>query len=667
MGNGCRSGWLRGAVVAAACLASGLAAAVDTAGLLREMVDLEGLAAFPSPAFTCRQFSSYDRASVSPTQNWFANGDRGHFLRVEEVGERKEYVLMDAEGPGAVVRIWSANPEGVLRLYLDRGAAPVLEAPMKDVLGGRFPGLPRPFSGERSRGWNLYFPIPYAQHCKITSDRNGFYYHVNYRTYAEGTPVTSFTPSDLERLRGEIERVGAILSSPGGAQPPLPEAVPHRFDVALPAGGSAALGSFGGPQAIQRFRVQWQPSGDRDEPALRAVILSLTFDGETTVEAPLGDFFGSGPGIDAFESLPLSMNAEGVLESRWLMPFRERAEIRVRNLGSGTAQVRGEVTTVPYPWTDASLLFHAKWRVQHDLSTAEKFDWNYLSTTGKGVFAGVAFALDNPVKTWWGEGDEKIYVDGETFPSHFGTGTEDYFGYAWGSPDPFSHAYHNQPRCDGPGNFGRTSLNRFHVLDRIPFTRDFRFDMEIWHWKTCTIHAAVTAYWYARPGARDGFAALTADDVALRPAPEYVVPRVEGAIEGEKMTILAKTGTVEPQPWDGTSGGFHMWWRHGQKPGDTLVLGFEVPQAGRYRVFGRFLKAVDYGVAQLAVNGVKAGEPMDFFHDGVILTGEIELGTFDLAQGRNRFEISITGANEKAVKSYMTGVDYLLLRPAQIR
>ena len=109
--------------------------------------------------------------------------------------------------------------------------------------------------------------------------------------------------------------------------------------------------------------------------------------------------------------------------------------------------------------------FHAKWRAQFDVPTRPMIDWNYLTAKGQGVFAGVAFAIDNPVKDWWGEGDEKIYVDGETFPSHFGTGTEDYYGYAWCWPGLFTHAYHAQPRCDGPGNYGRTSVNRFHILD----------------------------------------------------------------------------------------------------------------------------------------------------------------------------------------------------------
>ena len=113
-----------------------------------------------------------------------------------------------------------------------------------------------------------------------------------------------------------------------------------------------------------------------------------------------------------------------------------------------------------------------------------------------------------------------------------------------------------------------------------------------------------------------------------------------------------------------TSGGGHLWWREGQKPGDTLTLGFTVPQAAKQRVFGRFLKGTEFCIAQLAINDEKAVEPLDFYNDGVVLTPEIELGTFDLTAGENRLTITITGANEKAVKSHMVGLDYVRFEPA---
>ena len=166
---------------------------VSTSGLLDDMTGLAGMAEFPDPPYTCKQFSSYDRAAKSPAENWFANGDCGNYLRVEQRSGRKEYVMMDAAGPGAVVRIWSANPAGTLRIYLDEAETPALEATMVDLLGGKFAGLPRPLAGEYSKGWNLYFPLPYAKHCKITSDAGNFYYHVNMVMPGVG-PDSSPTP-----------------------------------------------------------------------------------------------------------------------------------------------------------------------------------------------------------------------------------------------------------------------------------------------------------------------------------------------------------------------------------------------------------------------------------------------------------------------------------------
>ncbi|MBN2505840.1 MAG: DUF2961 domain-containing protein [Verrucomicrobia bacterium] len=642
--------------------ASAASPVVTTATLMREMTHLAGMAEFPDPAYTCKQFSSYDRKAKSPTEDWFANGDRGHYLRVEERAGRKEWVMMDAAGPGAIVRIWSANPEGTLRIYLDGAETPVLEAPMTDVLGGKFPGWPRPIAGEYSKGWNLYFPIPYARHCKVTSDKGNFYYHVNYRTYASDARVESFRLEQLRTLAAPIAALGALLAEPRRVQTSL-GGYAEPFDIELPPGQTISQ-DFYGPMAITRAMVRL---GARDrEAALRGVTVKMRFDGELTVEAPLGDCFGSAPGLNPFAALPLGMTAGGEMYCHWFMPFKESAVIELVNHTDDTVTLAGELATQDYAWTDRSMHFHARWRAAFDVPTRPMIDWNYLAARGRGVFAGVAFAIDNPVKDWWGEGDEKIYVDGETFPSHFGTGTEDYYGYAWCWPGLFTHAYHAQPRCDGPGNYGRTSVNRFHILDRIPFTRDFKFDMELWHWHaTCKVNMAVTAFWYARPGATDAFRPIRPQDLVLRPMPEWVVPRVQGALEGEKLRIVKVTGTADPQDWNGVSAGRHLWWHEGMKPGDTLTVAFPAPKAGRYQVLGRFLTARDYGIHQLAINGQPTGAPIDFYHPDVRPTKETDLGAWELNAGDNELRVTVTGANPKAIRSYMFGLDYVRLKPVE--
>ena len=173
---------------------------------------------------------------------------------------------------------------------------------------------------------------------------------------------------------------------------------------------------------------------DQIEAALRALVIQISFDGRQTVEAPLGDFFGAAPGINPFQSLPLGVNRRRLDVLPLGHAFSETAEIRLVNHGQIPVPVAVTWTAMPWKWTDRSMYFHARWKIEHDVRTRPMQDWNYLTAKGKGVFGGVAFFIDNPVKDWWGEGDEKIYVDGETFPSHFGTGTEDYYGFGWCCP-----------------------------------------------------------------------------------------------------------------------------------------------------------------------------------------------------------------------------------------
>ncbi len=639
--------------------------AVTFDDLLDQLVDLKRLAEFPTPYYTCKQFSSYERRSKTPDDHdgWFANGDAGHYLRVEDRDGRKEHVMMDADGPGAIVRIWSANPQGVLRVYLDGADTPVITEEMTRLMGGKAEYLPEPISGERSKGWNLYLPIPYAKHCKVTSDKGGFYYHVNYRTYEAGTTVNSLRADDIQKHAAKIAGIaGRLADTRKGGGPPA-ERTKKPFDVKLADGDEAELWTMDGSKAICGFLVHLK-AADMAKAA-RGVVLYMTFDGEQTVEAPIGDFFGTAPGLIPYASLPLGIT-DGKPQDMWChwwMPFKSDAKIRVKNMSGAAVNVEGAVAVMPWTWTDRSMHFNAGWRIERDVPTRPFTDWTHLKCSGQGRFVGGAFHLVNNVRGWWGEGDEKIYVDGEKFPSHFGTGTEDYYGYAWCSPARFVHAYHNQPRCEGPGNYGNTSVNRFHVIDDIPFESTFHFDIENWHWdeKAKTDRAAVN-YWYAKPGGSDFFKPITREDVQFEPIAPYKVRRVAGAIEGEAMEVIEKAGSVGPQELgDRYSGETQVYWTQG-KPGDKLVLGFVSPEAGSKHVIVRMTKAVDYAQVQLSINGQKAGKVFDLYNGGVVLTDEIDLGAFDLKKGANTLTVEIVGANDKAKKEYMWGLDYLMVK-----
>ena len=163
-----------------------------------------------------------------------------------------------------------------------------------------------------------------------------------------------------------------------------------------------------------------------------------------------------------------------------------------------------DVATQPLAEKDP-LLFRASYHLVKGAPTRPFSDHLVLDAKGRGRFVGCSLLVRNPSRIWWGEGDEKFTVDGEAFPSWFGTGTEDYFGYAWCDPTPFQAPFHAQVQCDGPLNFGFTQLHRAHLLDCVPFQKSFRFELERWHWVESTaIDYATVAYWYGAPGATSG-------------------------------------------------------------------------------------------------------------------------------------------------------------------
>jgi hypothetical protein len=389
-------------------------------------------------------------------------------------------------------------------------------------MDGTYPGLVKPLAGEASKGWNLYFPIPYARHCKVTADKHDFYYHINYRTYSAGTSVETFRREDLGRLadktRAAAERLDGGLRSSQGV--PRVEA----FRETLAPGDEKTISRLNGPRTIVLLRMTLKAASI--PAAARGVVMTIRFDGEETVATPVGDFFACAPALIPYKSFPF-VNIEDTKgrtmgQSAWWMPFREGAEIRMKNDSGQQVKAEGSIASQAYEWNDRSLLFHAKWRIQRDIPARPFFDWTHLECTGEGRFVGGHLHLINSRKDWWGEGDEKIYVDGETFPSTFGTGSEDYYGYAWGNPASFTHAYHNQVHVDGPNTYGNISNSRFHIFDDIPFTRSFKFDMENWQWnENAKVTRAAVSYWYARPGGKDTFKPITGDDVRYTEVPPF--------------------------------------------------------------------------------------------------------------------------------------------------
>lgn len=645
--------------------------------LVRRLTDLEGLSVLPDAGDKCALCSSYDRASrydeaTGKYVAWDANGDGRGFIRKE--GD--QIVMAEMEGPGCIWRIWSAQANaGHVKIYLDGAAEPAVDLPFS----GYFDRKNAPFIypalvNSTARGMNSYVPIPYQKSCKVVADPGwGNYYHFNYETFPKGTVVPTFKRDLSPEETAALAAADRLLSDGLGADPagPRPGAQTVEKQADVPAGGTVRLADLKGPRAITFLKIKTDLATREEEiAALREMVLRITWDDDAApaVWAPLGDFFGSAPGINAYKSLPLGMSKEG-FTSAWYMPFAKRAVVEVVNDGEKARLLQCRITTAPLARPAADYgRFHAKWHRDAFLPVEpeRKIDWPMVKTEGRGRFCGVMLHVWNPRGGWWGEGDEKFFVDGEKFPSTIGTGSEDYFGYAWGDPALFQNAYHNQTISSG--NRGHVSVNRWHLTDDVPFQRSFEGCIEKYFPNSRPCLYACTAYWYLSPGGKDPY-----EPVPVKERTDYyVMPEatgVPGAIEGERMKILSKSGgNAAPQELSGFgdkwSNGEHLWWT-GAKVGDKLVLAVPVKDAGKYDLKLQLTKARDYGIVQLSLDDKKLGGPIDLYDPNVVPSGVLTFAGQELTAGEHKLTVEITGANDKAIKAYMFGLDYVKLEAAK--
>lgn len=251
------------------------------------------------------------------------------------------------------------------------------------------------------------------------------------------------------------------------------------------------------------------------------IILRMYWDGAEypSVESPIGAFFGQGwSEAYNYSSLPLAATPkEGRgLVSYFTMPFAEGAKIEIENQTGG--EMRAFFYYIDYEEMDRlpknAGRFHAWYNREVTQPSGEKEnEWEVFGATGlnptgkenyliadirgKGHFVGVNYYVNSPTPMWYGEGDDMIFIDGDTLPTLNGTGTEDYFNTAWCPQEVFLHPYFGYARVNNDvGYLGRTHLYRFHIQDPVYFNKRLKFTIEHGHNNALTLDLSSVAYWY---------------------------------------------------------------------------------------------------------------------------------------------------------------------------
>lgn len=294
-------------------------------------------------------------------------------------------------------------------------------------------------------------------------------------------------------------------------------------------GRQKVLGEINGPGCIKHI---WMTLGIPHEDYCRRIILRIYWDDctEPSVACPIGDFFGLGHGLRKnFVTLPLQMspqNGKG-FNSWWPMPFKKRAVFEVENQGAELYAHYFYLDYERYPDLSAvadQAYFHVQWRREantrgwafesglvqdeylHDPRWQNKTgadNYTICEVQGNGIYCGAHLDIDcfqrNP-NDWYGEGDDMIFIDGESWPpSLHGTGTEDWYHCAYGPTQEYQAPYHgillNSGTPDWPWK-GKNSVYRYHIEDPLRFQKSIRVTIEHGHANKLSHDYASTAYYY---------------------------------------------------------------------------------------------------------------------------------------------------------------------------
>lgn len=401
----------------------------------------------------------------------------------------------------------------------------------------------------------------------------------------------------------------------------------------IPKGGSLTLAELEGPGVITHI---WCTVGSYDIFYPRSLVLRIYWDGmeKPSVEVPLGDFFGVGHGaLSEFVSQPVANTSFGRARAcYWRMPFNKSARITVTNDGA----LENDSFYYYVDWEKHESLpadtayFHAEYR---QAMPAEPGDYTLCETTGRGKYVGTVYSVHQVENGWFGEGDDRFYIDGEATPSLRGTGTEDYFCDAWGFRK-FATPYYGVSLWEGYFTGDRVTAYRWHIADPVAFQQSLRVTMEhrgsIFTDQVFELGGfferpdwiSSVAFWYQAP--------VRGIERPLPPLGERLPPyRV---IASKDMTAHADPIVVKLQMGD-------MLLYAPAMPDAKLTFDFEVPEDGRYVLQAVLAHNVMGALYQPYVDDKILGGPLDLSADGMDIY-PVRLDTVDLTAGKHvlRFE-----------------------------
>lgn len=407
------------------------------------------------------------------------------------------------------------------------------------------------------------------------------------------------------------------------------------------------------------------------------MLLRIYWDGDPkpAVEAPVGDFFANCFGKRSpVVSLPVMVEDGDSYNCFWQMPFRKSARIEIVNQSDKPVNLLYyNIDWIEKPVAKDAPYFYAQYRQEYPAIKGK--DYVVLETKGKGHYVGTVLAVRSRSPMWFGEGDEKIYIDEEAKPSLWGTGTEDYFLSAWGLQTT-STPYSGTPYFDQWGIVGgHTSAYRWHISDPIVFQKGIKVTMEHFGWISADENPeGKTNSWNER---EDDYSSVAFWYQTGRSTFDERAPKMRTLPNLERITVFARDGSLassqagEQQQLSLYPGPQMLFTMKGT--GDWVEIPFEVKNKEPLRLLLNMTTSYDFGKFQAFLttdglspaDGWKIGPVMDFYSEK-ILNREFHLLDFWPDPGLYTLKLKCVGKNSLSAGHFL-GIESLRLRERRPR
>ncbi|MEB3981494.1 DUF2961 domain-containing protein [Mycobacterium sp. 663a-19] len=561
-------------------------------------------------------------------------------------------VIAEDRGAGEVDSIWftrdggNVTRMGTIRIDLD--GQTVIDAPLQSLVDGE---LGAPFvwplvadAAQSPAGVYIKVPMPYRQSMRISVAQNLQYYHVDYRQFSSADGVATFSPAD------PALDVIATLRAGGTADPkPAPPTATHNTRVVeVPADAGSTIAESAGPATISELRLRLPEPADQLLAGLR---LQIEFDGQTTVDSPLGEFFGAGLGTNTVKSLMFSAipqpSGSLSLSEWWPMPFAHTARVTLVNTTADpVAGIDSDVVTAPDPqWGPAIAgdrvgYFTAR---SHAGPTALGQDWVFADEPGHGKFVGVSHTIrGSRIRTsfsddapYFLEGAERVYTDGSASPQWYGTGTEDFYEGGWyfkgGThfSDPLTGQPDQRTQAGGCADYC-VATYRLMLADAVGYHSAIRFGIE--HGKRNLVEPdySSTAFLYTQPNETTA----RGDEIVPSDPMSRILHIYTDADAADQMLVGTYEGSDDARPVAGLV----------RATQSAITFNAQIRPDNHGVLLRRTSdQAIGYQSADVAIDGVRAGtwlQPRsNTFHrwlDDTFLVPE------SLTAGKDRIAVTLT-------------------------